>query len=267
MAALSDVTTPIASYHHADFQASWLRALKGDTRVSVCIPARNEQATIGPIVECVRRELVDMTGLVDELVVIDDGSVDATAAVAAGAGARVVPVPSFGGPGAGKGHAMRLGLAETQGDIVVFLDGDVESFRAHFVTGQLGPVLSHPETMLVKACYRRPLGDSPTGGGRVTELVARPLLSLLFPELCGVVQPLAGEAAVRREALDHIELAQGYGVEMGMLIDISRRYGPGSIAQVDLEVRVHRNRPLSELAPQARDVLAIALSRAGVQIA
>ena len=119
--------------------------------------------------------------------------------------------------------------------------------------------------MLVKACYRRPLGDSPTGGGRVTELVARPVLSLLFPELSGVVQPLAGEVAVRRAALGGIELADGYGVEIGMLIDISRRFGAGSIAQVDLDVRTHRNRPLHELAPQARDVLEVALRRAGVE--
>ena len=118
----------------------------------------------------------------------------------------------------------------------------------------------------MKACYRRPLGDSPTGGGRVTELVARPVLSLLFPELSGVVQPLAGEVAVRREALEGIELADGYGVELGMLIDISRRYGVGSIAQVDLDVRTHRNRPLHELAPQARDVLDVALGRAGVRV-
>jgi glucosyl-3-phosphoglycerate synthase len=267
MAALSDVTTPIASYHHGEFAISALCALKGDKVVSVCIPARNEQATLGPIVECVRRELVDTTGLVDELIVVDDGSFDETALVAGRAGARVVSVPSPADSGAGKGQAMRLGLAESRGDLVVFLDGDVESFGAHFVTGLLGPVMSRSETMLVKACYRRPLGDSPTGGGRVTELVARPLLSLLFPELSGVVQPLAGEVAMRREALKDLELAAGYGVEMGMLIDISRRYGPGAVVQVDLDVRTHRNRPLHELAPQARAVLDIALSRAGVQIA
>lgn len=269
MAAVPDVAMRIVSYHHGDFPIGELRAMKEDRRVSVCIPARDEEATVGPIVEMVRRELVEGVGLVDDLLVVDDRSTDATARVAVAAGARVVPVPHVApvsSSAAGKGEAMRLGLAASTGNIVVFLDGDVENFGTHFVTGLLGPLLRCPETMLVKACYRRPLGDCPTGGGRVTELVARPVLSLLFPELSAVVQPLAGEVAVRREALDHIELADGYGVEMGMLIDISRRYGLDSIAQVDLDVRTHRNRPLHELAPQARDVLDVALCRAGLRV-
>jgi len=270
MAAASDVTTPIASYHHGDFSIADLKATKNGKRITVCIPAHDEEATVGAIVETVHRELVRDAGLVDDLLVVDDRSDDATAVVALAAGARIVSVPKTGGttPWAhGKGEAMRRGLAESDGDIVVFLDGDVENFGAHFVRGLLGPVLASSGTMLVKACYRRPFGESPTGGGRVTELVARPLVSLLFPQLSGVVQPLAGEVAVRREALGQIELADGYGVELGMLIDISRRFGVGSIAQVDLDVRAHRNRPLHELAPQARDVLEIALRRAGVQIA
>ena len=161
---------------------------------------------------------------------------------------------------------MQTGLDATSGEIVVFLDGDVENFAPHFVTGLLGPVFARPETVLVKGCYRRPIDGAATGGGRVTELAARPVLSLLFPELAGVVQPLAGEVAVRRGALEGIELAAGYGVEIAMLIDLARRFGAGSIAQVDLDVRVHRNRPLHELAPQARAVLAEALLRAGVAI-
>ncbi|HLN06537.1 MAG TPA: glucosyl-3-phosphoglycerate synthase [Acidimicrobiales bacterium] len=280
MAAVSNVTMPIASYHHGDFPVAELCAIKKDQRISVCIPARDEEATVGPIVEAVHRMLLDGAKLVDELLVVDDWSNDGTAAVAFAAGARIVPVSTVIGwsggndlanpappfPAAGKGEAMRRGLAASTGDIVVFLDADIENFQVHFVTGLLGPILDRPDTMLVKGCYRRPLGDSPTGGGRVTELVARPVLSLLFPELSGVVQPLAGEVAVRREALEGIELADGYGVELGMLIDISRRFGVRSIAQVDLEVRTHRNRPLHELAPQACDVLDVALRRAGVGV-
>jgi glucosyl-3-phosphoglycerate synthase len=274
MAALSDLTTLIASYDHADFPVLELRAVKRDLRISVCIPARDEAATVGPIVETVRRELVDDVGLVDELLVVDDGSKDATAAVAFAAGARIVSVPETADwaadhgelPAGGKGEAMRRGFAASSGGIVVFLDADVEDFKAHFVTGLLGPLLLRPETMLVKGCYRRPLGSGPTGGGRVTELVARPIISLLFPELCGVVQPLAGEVAVRREALAGLELAGGYGVELAMLIDVSRRFGVASIAQVDLDVRTHRNRPLHELAPQARAVLEVGLRRAGIEV-
>jgi len=252
-------------------------------RISVCIPARDEGTTSGAIVEAVHRDLVEGAGLVDELVVVDDSSSDGTAAVAFEAGASVTPVshaigwlggvetlspsPSPSSAPAGKGQVMRRGLGATSGDIVVFLDADVEDFKVHFVTGLLGPVLLRPDVMLVKGCYRRPIGESPTGGGRVTELVARPIISLLFPELSGVVQPLAGEVAVRREALEGLELASGYGVELGMLIDIWRRFGVGSIAQVDLEVRTHRNRPLHELAPQARDVLDVALRRAGAVVA
>ncbi len=270
MAAASDVTTPIASYHHRDFPLEDLRAMKKDRRISVCIPAHDEEATVGAIVGTVQHDLVEGAGLVDELLVVDDRSGDGTAGAALAAGARLVSVTKTGGAtgcALGKGEAMRQGLCASDGDIVVFLDGDVENFGAHFVTGLLGPVLAFPGTMLVKACYRRPFGASSTGGGRVTELVARPLLTLLFPELSGVAQPLAGEVAVRREALSQVELADGYGVELGMLIDISRRFGLASIAQVDLDVRTHRNRPLHELAPQARDVAEIALRRAGVQLA
>jgi glucosyl-3-phosphoglycerate synthase len=279
MVAVHDLTTPIASYRHDAFRAHELRSVKGDRRISVCIPARDEEATLGQIVAAVHAELVEAIGLVDELIVVDDNSKDATAAVAFAAGARVVSAAdAMNGAedaerlqppraASGKGEAMRRGLGATTGDIVVFLDADVENFKVHFVTGLLGPLLMTTETMLVKACYRRPLGGSPTGGGRVTELVARPVLSLLFPQLSGVLQPLAGEVAVRREALVGMDLADGYGVELAMLIDVSRRFGLGSIAQVDLDVRKHRNRPLHELAPQARDVLDVALRRAGVDLA
>ncbi len=277
MAAVSDLEMPIASYRHEAFRAPELLSVKADRRISVCIPARDEEATLGQIVAAVHGELVEGIGLVDELIVVDDGSRDETAAVAFAAGARVVSVSDaidraddsdrlLPRAASGKGEAMRRGLAATTGEVVVFLDADVENFGVHFVTGLLGPLLTTSDTMLVKACYRRPLAGSHTGGGRVTELVARPVLSLLFPQLSGVRQPLAGEVAVRREALAGIALADGYGVELGMLIDVSRRFGVGSIAQVDLDVRTHRNRPLHELAPQARDVLDVAFRRAGFDV-
>ena len=154
MATVSDVATPIASYHHRDFPLADLRAMKKDQLISVCIPAHDEQATVGAIVETLRRELVDAAGLVDELLVVDDRSEDGTALVARAAGARIVSVPKIDGsavPTGGKGEAMRRGLGASSGDIVVFLDGDVENFGTHFVTGLLGPILAFPQTVLVKA--------------------------------------------------------------------------------------------------------------------
>jgi len=154
-----------------------------------------------------------------------------------------------------------MAAAKGQGDYVVYLDGDVENFGAHYVTGLLGPLLCASGRLMVKGSYTRPLGEHPTGGGRVTELVAKPLLSLLFPDLRGVDQPLAGETALPSEVLDEIELTGGYGVEMGLLIDVWRRWGTDSIAQVDLGERQHRNRPLAELGRQAREVIGVAPAR------
>jgi glucosyl-3-phosphoglycerate synthase len=256
-------TGEIATFDHRDLPLDLLLDCKRGTSVSVCIPARDEEATIGPIVTCIRQELVEGARLVDEVIVVDDGSADATAAVAAMAGATIVQVA---GPQHGKGEAMARGAAEAAGEVVVFLDGDVENFAAHFVTGLAGPLLVDRRLRLVKGAYARPVGGQPDGGGRVTELVARPALSLLFPELEGVRQPLAGETAVRREVLDTLALAPGYGVELGLLVDVARTWGLPAIAQVDLGSRVHRNRPLHELAPQAREVLRAALDRAGVPV-
>jgi glucosyl-3-phosphoglycerate synthase len=249
---------PIGTYHHGDFDLDDVRAAKGSSRVLVCIPARDEARTIGAIVGCIRGLLVDRVGLVDEILVVDDGSTDGTGEEALRHGAVVVS-----GPGAGKGEAMRE--ARGRSDLVVYLDGDVESFGAHYVTGLLAPLLFDPDVLLVKGSYTRPLGEDPSGGGRVTELVAKPLISLLFGELSGVDQPLAGETALRGGVLDEIELAGGYGVEMGLLVDVWRRWGTRAITQVELGERRHRNRPLSELGPQARDVIGAALERAGVR--
>jgi glucosyl-3-phosphoglycerate synthase len=173
---------PIATFDHRDFALEVLLRAKARRRVTVCIPARDEALTIGPIVAAVQRDLLEGAGLVDEVLVVDDGSTDGTAAVAADAGATVVPPAPFE-PAHGKGRAMARGLEFSTGDVVVFLDGDVETFGPHFVTGLLGPLLLDPSLALVKATYQRPIAGEATGGGRVTELVARPLLTLLFPEL------------------------------------------------------------------------------------
>ena len=229
----------------------------------MCLPARNEEATVGAIVARVRAALVDAVPLVDEVLVVDDGSIDATATEAATAGARVVRRGPDDGP-PGKGQALRRAVEEAVGDVLVFLDADVRNFDSHFVSGLLGPVLTEPGTALVKATYRRPLAGSDGPGGRVTELVARPLLARLFPELASVAQPLAGECAAPRSVLEAVPFADGYGVEIGLLIDVAARCGAGALAQVDLGERVHRNRPLDELAPQAAAVIDVVLDRAGV---
>jgi glucosyl-3-phosphoglycerate synthase len=156
---------------------------------------------------------------------------------------------------------MAAGVDASAADLVLFLDGDVENTTTSFVPRMLGPLLLDAEIMLVKACYDRPYGDQPTGGGRVTELTARPALALLFPELAELRQPLAGESATRRAVLDKIGLEASYRVEMGLLIDVYLQWGATSIAEVDLGVRIHRNRPLADLAPMAREILAVALER------
>ena len=251
-------------FHHRQADAVSLVAAKAGRTVTVCLPARDEQATVGTIVASIVGALTGRGGgvaLVDQVLVVDDQSVDATAAHARRAGADVVRTGSGAG---GKGAAMRLALEHAEGDLVVFVDADIENFSPHFVTGLLLPLLSCDDVALVKGHYRRPLAGQPGEGGRVTELVARPVLDLLFPHLSGIRQPLAGETAAPRAVLDKVGLADGYGVEIGLLLDIADRFGAGAIAQVDLGTRVHRNRPLAELRPQAADVLRTALGRAGV---
>jgi len=238
-----------------------LQAAKAGRRVTVCIPARNEERTVGRVVDAVRRSHgAAGSGLVDELLVVDDGSTDATGAVAGAAGARVLTRSAGGG---GKGQAMAAGVAAAAGDLLVFLDADVENTTGAFVAGLLGPLLVEEDVALVKGFYQRPLHGQSGGGGRVTELMARPVIEVLFPGLVDVRQPLAGETAAPRWVLEKVALAPGYGVELGLLVDVAARFGPSSIAQVDLGVRVHRNRPLDELRPQAVEILRVALERAG----
>lgn len=247
----------IATFDHGQFSTAELSDRKRGLTVSVCIAARDEAETIGDVVTAA----VDV-GLVDEVVVVDDGSSDDTADAARRAGARVTNATD----GPGKGQAMWHGLRSTTGDVVVFLDGDVRNVGTHFVVGLLGPLLTNPNFGFVKAFYRRPLDGAAGEGGRVNELLARPLLARLFPQLADVRQPLAGECAARREVLEEVPFVEGYGVEFGLLIDVATRYGTGSIAQVDLGERVHRNRSLAELTPQAAAVLDVALDRSGVVV-
>jgi glucosyl-3-phosphoglycerate synthase len=241
--------------------------------VSVVLPALDEERTIGPIVRAVRADLVDggRTGgerLVDEVVVVDSGSTDATAQVAADAGARVVQredVLAHVPPLPGKGEVLWRGVAATSGDVVVFLDSDLEDFTTDFVTGLLGPLLTQPDVHLVKATYDRPLrqGESvlPAGGGRVTELVARPLLAMFWPDLAGFVQPLSGEYAARRELLESLWFPTGYGVEIGLLVDSYSRLGLSGLAQVDLVRRKHRNSDDAKLGAMASEIVQVVLDR------
>lgn len=267
----------------SSFAVAQLVAAKSGLRVSVCIPARNEETTIGPIVADIHDELVADNGLVDEIVVIDDHSDDQTAALAAEAGAIVVPAdaitlpdipaePGMSGgsdgddpyrPGHGKGEALWRSMHASTGDIIIWCDGDLVDFTTDFIVGLAGPLLTDPSIAFVKADYERPLHGQPDGGGRVTELVARPALTLLFPVLAELSQPLAGEYAGRREVLEQLPFSCGYGVDVGLVIDISLRFGSESIAQVDLGVRRHRNRPIEELGPMATEVLAAMFARSG----
>lgn len=251
-----------------DYSLASLRERKGSSTVSVCLPARNEAATVGTIVDSIVTHFGPRGGasrsLVDEVIVMDDRSTDDTAPIAASAGARVVSVNSVlpdAGVGSGKGNVLWKSVAASIGDIVVWIDADLRSFTPSYVLGLLGPLLHDPEIALVKGFYERPEHGG-TGGGRTTELMARPLLATLFPELGEIRQPLGGEYASRREILEQVPFAQGYGVETGLLIDIARLVGVERIAQVDLGVRAHRNRPLRALSPQAMEVLHAALRRA-----
>ena len=257
--------------HSVPWTTEQLIAAKQGRTVSVVLPALNEQPTVGALVEALQ-PLVG--GLIDELVVMDSGSTDRTAEVARKAGARVVQrtdvLPEVA-PWPGKGEVLWRSLAATSGDVLVFIDSDLIDFDAGFVPALLGPVLLRRRSKrvaLVKGFYRRPLrvesAEVGTGGGRVTELLARPLLNALRPELAGVVQPLGGEYAATREFLESVPFAAGYGVEIGLLLDAHTRYGLDGLAQVNLGVRKHRNRSLLELGVMSRQILGAALPRCGI---
>ncbi|MFF1694837.1 glucosyl-3-phosphoglycerate synthase [Streptomyces sp. NPDC058257] len=234
------------SWAVADRPLSALVAAKraSGASVSVVLPALDEEETVGEIVAVIRRELIEKAALVDELVVIDSGSRDRTAEVARDAGARVVHrdeilprIPAV----PGKGEVLWRSLLVTGGDIVAFVDADLKEFSADFVTGIVGPLLTEPDVHFVKAMYDRPLAGTAGQGGRVTELMARPLLNMHWPQLAGFVQPLGGEYAARRSLLERLPFPVGYGVELGLLVDALHTVGLDALAQVDVGVRRHRH--------------------------
>jgi glucosyl-3-phosphoglycerate synthase len=255
----------IRSFRHSEFTPQRL-ARERRRSASVCVPTRENAASIGPVVDTLvnLREL----GVLDQVVVVDAASADGTADVAAQHGADVHQetelLPGFG-PVLGKGDAMWRGLSVLTGEIVCFLDGDTKDFGTRFPCGMLGPLLCRGEVRFVKGAYRRPfqVGDVelPEGGGRVTELTAKPLLSRFYPQLAGIRQPLAGEVAAPRSVLEGLPFATGYAVEIAMLIDAYREVGADAMAQVDLETRRNRHQPLSALAPMAGAVLAAVSDR------
>ncbi|HMC38874.1 MAG TPA: glucosyl-3-phosphoglycerate synthase [Acidimicrobiales bacterium] len=247
------------SHVWTDYPAARVQAAKRGRRVSVCIPARDEAETLGQIVDCIRRDLVEAVPVVDEILVMDDGSTDDTAAVAESAGATVRStlevLPEY--PAHGKGQAMWKGVHAASGDLIVFCDADIRDFHAGFVLGLAGPLLQRDDAAFAKGFYER-------AGGRVTELMARPLISVFFPHLADLAQPLSGECAAPRSVLEALPFAGGYGVDLALLIDVTARFGNHSLVQCDLGTRVHRNRALSELGPQSLAILQLALERAGV---
>jgi glucosyl-3-phosphoglycerate synthase len=245
-----------------------LEAAKAGRTISVVLPALNEEETVASVIDSIHPML---GGLVDELIVLDSGSTDDTEIRAVAAGAQVISreqaLPDLP-PQPGKGEVLWRSLAATTGDIVVFIDSDLIDPDPMFVPRLVGPLLTVDDVHLVKGFYRRPLrvsgSEDANGGGRVTQLVARPLLAALRPGLSCVLQPLGGEYAGTRELLTSLPFAPGYGVEIGLLVDTYDKLGLDAIAQVNLGVRAHRNRPLTELGTMSRQVVATLLSRCGV---
>ncbi len=263
--AAAEAWAKARSFHHSLYPAERIAAERRQT-ISVCLPARECAATVEPIVG----ELLALreAGALDEVLVVDAASSDGTAEIAARAGARVVQeaeLMSEFGPVLGKGDAMWRALSCLEGELVCFLDADTEGFSGHFATGLLGPLVCEPGVSFVKGFYRRPLAGpgepAGEGGGRVNHLTARPALALFYPDLEGVRQPLAGELGARRELLERLPFATGYGVEVGMLIDAWRTVGLEGMAQVDLDEHRNPHQPLSALASMARTVLATVAGR------
>ncbi len=253
------------SFHHRDFaDLPALVAAKeaAGLRVSLCIPTLNEEGTIARIVSVLREELLEKHPLLDEIAVIDSGSTDRTRALAAEAGAEVVgaaQILPFHGHRTGKGENLWKAVHHLSGDILCFVDGDIGNIHPRFVYGTVGPLIHHPGIGYVKGFYERPLlaaeGVDPRGGGRVTEILVRPLFQRFYPDLAGLHQPLAGEYAARREILEAIPFPAGYGVETAHLLDVRRLHGVAALAQTDLDERIHRNRSLAQLGRMSGEIL------------
>ena len=261
------------SYHHRDF-SSLGTASDGAERASTTLifPARNVAGTIGTILSVVEG-LRARTGLPDQVIVVDADSPDGTADVARAHGAEVYSENELmraHGPAQGKGDAMWRALAVARGDIVMFADADSADFEEHFVYGTFGPLLADPQLQFVKGAFRRPFKQGEEkildGGGRVTELMAKPLINLFYPQLAGFVQPLAGEFAARRELLNKVPFFTGYGVEIGMLIDVFDQVGLGAMAQVDLGTRQNRHQTLGSLSRMSSVVLRTVAAREGLAL-
>jgi glucosyl-3-phosphoglycerate synthase len=240
--------------------------------ISLGLPTLNEEKTIGKIIKMMRRQFMTEHPLLDEIVVIDSNSTDRTVAIAESMGVPVVKhsnVLTQYKAWAGKGEALWKSLHVLRGDLIAWIDTDIVNIHPRFVYGILGPLLREPRLMYVKGFYQRPLRMGKQfqarGGGRVTELVARPLLNLFYPELSGFVQPLSGEYAGRRAALEAVPFFEGYGVEIGLLIDLWSRCGLAALGQVDLEQRIHRNQSLGALSKMAFEIIQVVMTRVGKQ--
>ncbi len=262
----------VRTFHHSAFsdikKLVALKEKRGVT-ISVCFPTLNEEETIGKELKTIRSELVNKFPLVDEMAVVDSGSTDRTREIAKKEGATVFEAADYLkdlGVWYGKGENLWKSIFLLKGDIIVWVDSDIRNIHPRFVYGLVGPLLTNSRIGYVKGFYRRPLKVgrklSPTGGGRVTELVARPVLNLLFPSLSGLAQPLSGEYAGRRNVLERVKFYTGYGVEIGLLIDIEKKFGLRTIGQVDLDIRVHRNQDLESLRKMSYRILTVLLSKA-----
>lgn len=259
------------TFHHrefADLDALVAAKRRRGESISLCIPTLNEEGTIARIVECLREALIERRPLLDELVVIDSGSTDRTRALAAEAGAEVALAAEIlpdRGLRTGKGENLWKAIHHCRGDLLCFVDGDIGNIHPRFVYGTLGPLLTDEETQYVKGFYERPLlaseGVDPRGGGRVTEILVRPLFQRFCPPLAALHQPLSGEYAARREVLEAIPFPTGYGVETAHLIDLWRAHGRDALAQTDLDERIHRNRSLADLGRMSDQILEAFFSR------